>query len=395
MRQIVSSIGFMGVAILIAAGFPAAQAADLRKPVLKAPPAPPSAGGFWIGAEYLLWSTKGDKLPPLLTTSPAGTPVASAGVLGAPGTSVLFGNGTGGDGWRSGVRVRAGYWFDPQHTAGIEAQFFALGSNSTNLAVSAGGNPILAEPFVDAVSGLQSALLTAFPGASSGSIAIGESSRLFGAGAGYRREFCHTCAFGSVGALIGYRFLRLQDGLAINDTITATGGFLVPGTVLAATDQFNTTNDFHGLDLGLTGDVAAGPWKLTWLAKAALGATFTNISINGATSVTVPGAGSAVSAAGLYAEPTNIGSAGSSRFSVAPELGLNVDYNITAGLHAFAGYSLLYWTGLVRPGGALDTTINITQMGGGTLAGPARPQAQSNASDFWAQGFNLGLAYNF
>jgi hypothetical protein len=72
-----------------------------------------------------------------------------------------------------------------------------------------------------------------------------------------------------------------------------------------------------------------------------------------------------------------------------------VDSQIAAGLHAIAGYSLLYWTGLVRPGGALDTTVNATQTGGVTLAGPARPQVQSNTSDFWAQGFNLGLAYNF
>src|SRR5580704_2583491 len=112
MRQIASSIGCVAVAAIVAAGFPRAE-----------------AGGFWIAAEYLLWSTKGDKLPPLITTSPAGTPAASAGVLGAPGTSILFGNGTVGDGGRSGARLRGGYWFDPQHSAGIEAQFFALGSN--------------------------------------------------------------------------------------------------------------------------------------------------------------------------------------------------------------------------------------------------------------------------
>src|SRR5580693_2099906 len=118
MRQIVSTIGLVGVAVLAAAGFSRAGAADLRQPVLKAPPAPPSPGEFWIGAEYLLWSTKGDKLPPLVTTSPVGTPQVSAGASGAPGTTVLFGNGTVGDGWRSGVRVRGGYWFDPQHSAG-------------------------------------------------------------------------------------------------------------------------------------------------------------------------------------------------------------------------------------------------------------------------------------
>src|ERR1043165_2093799 len=75
-----------------------------------------SDGGFWIGAEYLNWTTKGDRLPALVTTSPAGTPAAQAGVLGAAGTEVLFGNESVQDSWRSGARVQGGYWFDPQHT---------------------------------------------------------------------------------------------------------------------------------------------------------------------------------------------------------------------------------------------------------------------------------------
>jgi Putative beta barrel porin-7 (BBP7) len=107
------------------------------------------------------------------------------------------------------------------------------------------------------------------------------------------------------------------------------------------------------------------------------------------------GGGSTTGAGGLYAQPTNIGNYSSSRFAVAPELGLNVGYKVTDSLRAFAGYSLLYWTGLVRPGGTLDTTINTTQLGGGPLVGPARPQAQLNTTDYWAQGFNIGLVYNY
>jgi hypothetical protein len=67
---------------------------------------------------------------------------------------------------------------------------------------------------------------------------------------------------------------------------------------------------------------------------------------------------------------------------------------VNADVRVFAGYSLLYWTGLVRPGGAIDTTINRTQIGG-PLAGPARPEPQSNSSDYWAQGLNLGATYRF
>src|SRR5262249_51829749 len=149
-----------------------------------------------------------------------------------------------------------------------------------------------------------------------------------------------------------------------------------------------------GLDLGLTGDIAGGPWKLTWLAKAAIGGTFSATDISGATVTTVPGVGPATTAGGLLALPTNIGSRDSSRFAVARELAAHVSYQINGNLRAFAGYSVLYWTGLVRPGGVIDSTINPSQLSGQPLVGPARPQAQFNTTDYWAQGFNVGLAYS-
>src|SRR5207249_3637555 len=53
-------------------------------------PEPPCGppGRVWFDAEYLLWWTKNDHVPPLITTGPATFPV---GFLGNPGTTVLFG----------------------------------------------------------------------------------------------------------------------------------------------------------------------------------------------------------------------------------------------------------------------------------------------------------------
>jgi hypothetical protein len=381
---------------LIAASLAPAAAADLKpKPLLKAPaPAPPSA--FWIGAEYLLWSAKRDKLPPLVTTSPPGTPLAQAGVLGAPGTSVLFGDASTNDRWRSGARVRAGYWLDPQHSSGIEASVFILDRTSSGFAASSSGTPILAQPFIDASTGLPNAILIAFPGVSSGSIGISDPSRLFGAGADYRRELCRSCALGSVSALVGYRFLWLRDKLEIESMVVAAGNSAIPaGTIFATTDQFTTSNFFHGLDLGLTGDVGNGPWTLTWTAKLALGATIADVDINGDSTTTLPGAAPVTTAGGFYALPTNSGGFSSARFAISPELTAQLGYDVSPNVRVFAGYSLLYWTGLVRPGGTIDTTINTTQLGGLPLAGPARPLPQSNTTDYWAQGVNLGASYKF
>ena len=387
----------LAAAALSAASLAPATAADLQsKPILKAPilKAPPrqAGGGFWISGEYLAWDVKGDKLPALVTTSPPGTPQAQAGVLGAAGTSVLFGGDSVNEGWRSGARVRAGYWFDPQHVTGLEGHFFILGRKATDFAASSSGSPILARPFFNASSGSQDASLLAFPGVASGSISISETSQLIGAGGVYRTQFCSSCLFGSVSGLVGYRFLRLRDNLAINDSALLLSGVLA-GATISTSDQFQTTNYFHGLDLGLTGEIANGPWSVTWLAKVALGGTFTDGSISG--SNTVAFGGSTVGAGGLLAQPTNIGSHSGNRFAVAPELNVNLAYQLTGNLRAFAGYSVLYWTGLVRPGGTIDTTVNPTQLGGGPLVGAARPQAQFATTDYWAQGLNLGLAYSF
>jgi hypothetical protein len=379
---------------LVAFSLAPAVAADLKpKQVLKAPPPPPSA--FWIGAEYLHWSSKRDSLPPLVTTSPPGTAQPQAGVLGAPGTSVLFGNDGSDDRWRSGARVRAGYWLDPQHSSGIEANVFILDRSSAGFSASSSGNPILAEPFVDATIGAQVARLIAFPGLASGAISISDPSRLFGAGADYRMEICRSCALGSVSGLVGYRFLWLRDTLTMDGTLVAGPAAAAPlGTILATEDQFAASNFFHGVDLGLTGDVRNGPWSFIWTAKLALGATISDMGINGATTTTVPGAAPVTTAGGFYALPTNIGSFSSSRFAAVPELAAELGYQVNADVRVFAGYSLLYWTGLVRPGGAIDTTINPTQIGG-PLAGRARPQPQTNSTDYWAQGLNLGATYRF
>src|SRR5713226_4306082 len=48
---------------------------------------------WWFSTDLLLAWVRGSLLQPLVTTSPPGTPLASAGVLGKQGTSILFGNG--------------------------------------------------------------------------------------------------------------------------------------------------------------------------------------------------------------------------------------------------------------------------------------------------------------
>jgi hypothetical protein len=378
------------IAVLTLAGFALpANAADPAPPriVRKAPP-PPSGGKFWIEASALYWTAKGDRLPAMVTQG-------GTGALGSPGASVLFGNTDVADGWRPGGRVRLGYWFDPAKRSGIDAHFFMLGSASTNFNASSdgsAGSTLLGRPFLDASTNLQNSLLFAIPGVASGSISINETTRLYGAGAAYRSELCASCALGSINGFVGYRYLHLRDNLQISTNTVGLAGFLA-GTSFGAADRFATSNDFHGLDLGLSGDIARGPWSLEWMTKVAVGATLTDLSISGSTAVTVGGA-TTVTAGGLLAQPTNIGNFGRDRFSAVPEASAKLGYQLTQNVRAFVGYDFMYWTGVVRPGGAIDTTVNSTQIGG-ALTGAARPLPQFNTSDYWVHGVNLGVKAAF
>jgi hypothetical protein len=377
----------LGIAAgLLACGLAQAAAADL--PIAaKAPSAIVAGdGGFWIGAEFLYWSTKGDNLPALVT---GGT---GFGVLGASGTSILFGNGTVGDDWRPGGRLRAGYWFDPGHKMGIEGHFFGLADTSTDFSASSTGTTLLARPFFDASANIPNSLLIAGgPGHFTGQVSVNETSRLFGAGMVFRGEICETCAFGSVSALIGYRYLHLRDDLRIS---WATQGVIFLPFSVNASDEFEAANNFHGLDLGLTGEIRGGPWSVEWLAKAALGVNVADVSINGATSFTQLGT-TLSSAGGLLAQPTNIGNFSTSHFAVVPELALKLGYQITPQWRAFVGYDALYWSNVQRAGGTIDTTVNSSQLGGFPVVGPARPAPQFQTTSFWAQGVTLGATYRF
>jgi hypothetical protein len=371
---------FLAAAWLGTCGLTAA-AADM--PLKAKKPAPVAASPFWIEADYLLWTVKGDKLPALVST----------GTLGVPGTGVLFGDAAVNDRWRSGGQIKAGYWFDPQHSWGIEGSFFGLQDVSTEVSAASNGSPPLARPFFNVSTGAQDAVFVALAGVSNGQIAINETSRLLGAGFALRKEICTDCA-GRVSALVGYRFLRTTDDLTIATSQQAN----IPGIgafALAATDAFAAATDFNGLDLGLTGTSRYRAWTLEWLGKVAVGENHSSAQVNGATTIAAGGGAPVTSPGGLLALPTNMGSFSQARFALVPELALKLGYQVTPQLRLHAGYDFLFWSQVVRPGNVIDTGINPTQIPPGVLAGAGRPLPRLDGSDFWAQGFDLGAVFSF
>jgi len=366
----------------------------------------PPAGGLayrslqrlWVRPDFLLWWITGYDVPPLITASPAGTSLDLAGELGQPATDVLFGNQDVGGGVDPGGRIRLGYWLDPCETYGVEAAFFALTQKSENFSAASPEVPILARPIfnVEPESIGQDAEIVAFPELWDGSIQASSETQLQGLEVLYRQVLCRDCTR-RVDWLAGYRYLGLDEQLMISDfkRFVGTGTGLQVGTTIEEFDRFATQNDFHGGELGVAAELRRRRWTLEVLGKLAVGNNRSRVTINGSTTVTVPDPDVATTPYGLLALPSNSGTYAHDLWAVIPEFGITLGYQLTGGLRATVGYTLLYWSQVARPGDQIDLDVNLSQIQSGGLVGPARPEFIWTNTDVWAQGLSLGLDYRF
>lgn len=370
-------------------------------------------GRLWARKEVLLWWMDGQGAPPLVTTSPNGTPVGQSGVLGQPGTQVLFG-GPLNDDFNVGGRFQLGYWLDKCNTIGIQAGFFFLGQNSTNYSASGDGSTILARPFFEANPAVndQNSQLVSFPGTLSGSVGVNATTQILGGNIGLRKLLCNksTCA-PTCGTeccsvpgvyccrwdlISGFQYFRLSDNVNINENLTVLGNSqAVPGTNIRLNDRFNTQNNFYGYDIGTVGSCYRGRWFAEGMLSLGIGAVQRSALISGNTTTTVPGGSRSVTNGGLLAQSTNIGEYDDTQFSVMPQVGCNVGYQVCRCARVFVGYTFLGISGIARAGEQIDPVVNSTQIGDGNLVGPARPAFNWNDSFFWAQGVNIGLDCRF
>jgi hypothetical protein len=354
---------------------------------------------FWFTGEYLLWFIHHTALPPIYTS---GSPTdILPGALGMAGTSVLFGGAPVTYDARSGGRFTGGMWFDDDHLYGIEASYLFLGSRAVgyaNASSGAAGTPVLARPYVDAITGIESSSLVAYPGLSAGAIQAAITSRLQGAELnGLFNLHCGACVRADL--LTGIRYLRFQEnlGIAEGEQVSASSPAFA-GDTIGVNDYFGATNNFYGGNVGVRACMGWGRFDTVAVVKVALGATNELVNINGTTSITGPGHPATLTPAGLLALPTNGGSYSRNAFAVLPEGDLSVGYWITNHLRAFIGYSFLYLSNVVRPGDQIDRTINTTYVPTTLAAGPtspARPSFSLSSTDFWAQGINFGLTYRY
>jgi len=178
--------------------------------------------------------------------------------------------------------------------------------------------------------------------------------------------------------------------LTIGDSVT--GG--TPSATIVNADEFHTRNDFNGGEIGFATQWHRNRWSLDTLLKMGIGQTNTQVFINGWTTTTTANSTPInYSNAGVLALESNSGTHASEQFSVMPEIGLTLGYDLTPRLKASVGYTLLYWTNVARPGDQIDLNVDPRQFAPPTQE--SRPQFVLHTSDFWAQGVNLGLDYRF
>ncbi len=354
----------------------------------------PSHG--WVHAEYLNWYPSGMRTPALVTTS-QGTTRADAGVLGLPTTTVLYGgNEIMDDAW-SGFRIRFGWWLAALPGWGVEGEYAGFGERTESFYQASTGTPVLARPFFNTEAGLDSSELVAFPGVIGGGIAVDTTSRFDGAAVRFRKQMCcqEGCGYSNIccqtvptasrlDATIGYRFWELKESLQVQERLTATA----PAGTFLITDRFDTRNLFNGAELGVLWQGRRGWWSLDMLMRLGVGNNNQTVTIGGNTSLN----SAPPTTGGLLTQRTNIGTYERNQFTMVPELGATLGYQVTQRLRATAGYSLVYMGNVVRPGDQVDLNVNANLLPPENVpfTGALRPQFHFVETDYLIQGLNFG-----
>jgi hypothetical protein len=370
--------------------------------------------GVWVNADYLLWSMRGMHVPELVTSGPgpaAGVaPSATdSGGPGEPSTTILFGDENINDRIRSGGRVQFGWWLNCCQTVGVEGEYFGLGQASTHYRIWSDGDPIVSRPFFDASAGDAPAIESVAaprtsPDSIDGAVGVESRTRLQGAAARLRFALCRgdacwndCCCTGETFHdsyrsyfTLGYRFLRLDDRLGISEQLTSTvseeqGAFLIE-------DNFATTNQFNGCELGLEFEWRRNAWSFELTPRISLGDTYETGEVDGFTRTTDPNGTRTLTQGGLLTKVgTNIGSHAQSKFAVVPEVTLTLGYQMTQHTRATVGYNFLAWTNVARAGDQIDLQTTSP----GDPAVPPHPQYPFQTTSFWAQGLDFGLEFRW
>ena len=202
---------------------------------------------------------------------------------------------------------------------------------------------------------------------------------------GYRLDF-----------LVGYRYLELSDSVEIFERLTAIDpqGPLLLGTQFELTDNFSSESRFQGVELGLVGELARHRYFVSGECRVALGQSYHRLQVSGSSRVSVPGQPPVTFAGGLLAPGENW-EYSDQEFAVVPQAEVRIGRYFTDHVRLSIGYSLLYWSQVVRAGEHISTTLDSNQLPTFASSPAAARDMPLSSSSFWAQGLSLQLEWQY
>jgi hypothetical protein len=230
----------------------------------------------------------------------------------------------------------------------------------------------------------------------------------------------------TINGLMGLRYADLQEDVNLigrtSNLVPAldNGGvaFLnnenfYNGTVTSY-DRFRTRNQFWGGQVGARAEMAFGNFFAALAGTVALGSTHEVLQISGLSTLQatsgahfIPWIGNVPLAppypttapGGTLALPSNIGRYTRDRFSVLPEIEVQLGYALTQWIRCFVGYNFMYWSNVARPGAQIDRVVDIAQIPTFEIYDPTlrstAPAPHFRSSGFWAQGLTFGVQLTF
>jgi hypothetical protein len=356
---------------------------------------------FWVAPEYLHWWTKKMALPPLVTTGP----VSNQGVIGLPGTIVLFGAGSKFDEeGRDGFRLNAGMWLDCDKCWDLDFSGFMFPERKEEHVFN-GICGFLARPFFNINICRETAEITSQPGLANGTTTVSTPTRFGGAELNLSKKLCCGCCY-RIDLLAGFRYLELDESVNLSEFILVDKNLSMfpefkqfAGDTIVVTDHFGTRNQFYGGQVGIDAAYSTGCWQLQFRGKLALGNTHETISISGNQVITTPAGVRTVFTGGLLALPSNIGNYQLNQFSAVPEGTVNVGYRFSDCCCLYVGYNFLYWSRVARAADQIDRFIDTSQIPNfpqSTMpTGLNKPSVPFKQSDFYAHGINVGIEFTW
>jgi hypothetical protein len=335
---------------------------------------------WWGSADYLLWWRRGAQVPALVTTATVVNDPDIDGELGQNTTRILLGADAIDDRSRPGGRIDFGMWLDSDHMTGIGTRFTGLANDEMHFRINNTTNNILTIPFfnLDAAVNGEDTLVIAHPQTgATGNINVDTRNSVYFGDVYLRKKLLQECDY-HIDMVGGWFYSSLRESVVIDSTTLV-------GNRVNVRDEFTTRNNIHGGSIGLMAEFDRCYYRVNLLAKVALCNVRQTADVTGSTLVD----GVAQNpAAGLFTQPSNIGTFTRDRFSAVPEFGVNWSYKLGCGVELTSGYSVVYWDHVLRAGNQIDRSVDNTQT-------VARPAFTFQDASYWAHGMNLGLTWTY